>query len=181
MADQARTNYSRNGISWRIVGWSIPVILLLLPLAAMHVTNEVRWTPADFIYAAALFGSVGAAFEVIARQSDSLSYRVGAGFAVIAAFLTVWINGAVGMIGSEHNPYNLLFGGVLLVALCGGMIARLRAPGMARAMLGAALAQVVISAIGFSTDPLGGAFSLAFAAPWLLSALLFRCASSTRR
>ena len=35
--------------------------------------------------------------------------------------------------GSEDNPANLQFGGVLLVGLLGAVLARFRAPGMARA------------------------------------------------
>ncbi|MEO6114402.1 MAG: hypothetical protein ABIP07_08165 [Sphingomicrobium sp.] len=181
MANHADITGGLRWSGWRIAGWSIPVLLLLLPLVAMQVTDEVYWTASDFIFAAVLFGSVGLAFELIVRKSSSLAYRFAAGVAVITAFLTVWVNGAVGMIGAENNPYNLLFGGVLLVALLGAIVARFQAPGMARAMLVAGVAQMVISAIGLATDLPGGAFSLAFAGPWLVSAALFRNAALASR
>src|SRR5688572_12596569 len=150
------------GSGWRIAGWSIPVILLLLPAVAMQFTAEVDWTASDFVFAAVLFGSVGIAFELIVRKSDSLAYRLGASLAVVAAFLTIWVNGAVGMIGSEGNPYNLVFGGVLLIALVGAIVARFEAAGMIRAMIATAAAQVGAGAFGLSSDPLGAVFSMGF-------------------
>jgi len=33
--------------------------------------------------------------------------------------IIVWINGAVGITGSENNPANLLYGGVLVVGIIG--------------------------------------------------------------
>lgn len=177
MAERVEQGGVRRWSAWRIAGWSIPALLLLLPLVAMQFTREVNWTGSDFIFAAVLFGSVGLAFELIVRKSSSLAYRFGAGLAVVAAFLTVWVNGAVGMIGSEGNPYNLLFGGVLLVALSGAIVARFEAGGMARAMVVTAIAQVAVSAIGLSADWLGGIFSIGFAGLWLLAAALFRNAA----
>lgn len=164
----------RRGIPWRIVGWGAAALLLLLPLVAMRFTAEVNWTASDFVFAGFLFGSVGLAFEFIVAKSDSLAYRCGAGLAVIAAFLTVWVNGAVGMIGSENNPYNLLFGGVLLVALIGAILARLESAGMARAMLVTAIAQALAGAGGFAVDARGAIFSIGFAGFWLVAAALFR-------
>jgi hypothetical protein len=170
---------ARRGIPWRAVGWSVPALLLLLPLVAMQFTQEVNWTASDFVFAVVLFGSVGLAFEFIVRRSGGLAYRFGAALAVVAAFLTIWVNGAVGMIGSEGNPYNLLFGGVLLIALIGAIVARFRPAGMARAMLAAAIAQVAVAAFGLSADLLGAVLSMAFAGPWLLAAgLLWKAAGA---
>ncbi len=173
MADRVEDSGGRGWSPWRIAGWSIPVLLLMLPAVAMQFTSEVDWSVGDFIIAAVLFGSVGLAFELIVRTSDSLAYRFGAGLAVMAAFLTIWVNGAVGMIGSEDNPYNLAFGGVLLIALIGSVLAKFRAAGMARAMAVAAVAQVAAGALGMTIDPRGAVFSIGFGALWLLSAALF--------
>lgn len=173
MANNGENGGGRRWSGWRIAGWSIPALLLLLPLVAMRFTDEVNWTAFDFLFAALLFGGVGLAFEFIARRSRSLSCRLGAGLAVVTAFLTVWVNAAVGMIGSEDNPYNLVFGGVLLVALIGAVLARLEAAGMTRAMIVTAVAQAAAGAIGLATDALGAAFSIGFAGLWLLSAALF--------
>ena len=37
--------------------------------------------------------------------------------AIVAAFLLIWINLAVGINGSEDNPANLMYGGVLTVGV----------------------------------------------------------------
>jgi hypothetical protein len=181
MAKEGANTGGGRGIPWRVVGWSIPAVLLLLPLVAMQLTDEVNWTAFDFVFAAALFGIVGLAFEFIVRKSRSLAYRFGAALAVVAAFLTVWANGAVGMIGSEDNPYNLLFGGVLLVALTGAILARFEPAGMARAMVAAAIAQAVLGAFGLSTDVPGGVLSIGFAGLWLVAAALLRIAAREQR
>lgn len=156
------------GVPWRILGWGAAALLLVLPLVA-----GAPWTASDFVFMGLLLGGVGLAFELIVRRSGSLAYRAGAALALLAAFLTVWVNGAVGMIGSEDNPYNLLFLGVLLVALAGAILARLEPAGMARAMVAAAIAQAAAGAFGLATDVRGGVLSMAFAGLWLLAAALF--------
>lgn len=172
MAGNTENTGGRRGIPWRIVGWGTAALLLLLPLVA-----NAPWTASDFVVAGLLFGSVGLAFELIVRKSGSLAYRSAAALAVVAAFLTVWVNGAVGMIGSEGNPYNLVFGGVLIVALIGAILARVEPAGRTRAMVVTAIAQAAAGAVGLSTDVLGAVLSMAFAGPWLLSAWLFRKAT----
>ena len=85
----------------RVTLWSLAA--LLSPLVAMQFTDEVRWDAADFIFAGILIGSVGVAYELAVRMTGNSAYRAGAGFALAATFLTVWANGAVGMIGNEDN------------------------------------------------------------------------------
>lgn len=167
MASGAEIN-ERRGIPWRIVGWGMAALLLFLPWVA-----NAPWTASDFLVAGVLFGSVGLAFELIVRRSRNLAYRLGAALAVVTAFLTVWVNGAVGMIGSENNPLNLMFGGVLLIALSGAIVARLDPAGMVRATIVTAMAQLAAGAIGLSTDSRGAVFSMAFAGLWLLAAAFF--------
>ena len=174
MTDRVEQEGAGRWSGWRIAGWGTAALLLLLPWVA-----NAPWTPSDFIVAGVLLGSVGLAFEFIVRKSGSLAYRSAAALAVIGAFLTIWVNGAVGMIGSEDNPYNLLFGGVLLVALSGAIVARLEPAGMARAMVIAAIAQAAVGAAGLSTDLRGAVFSMAFAGLWLLAAALFWQAART--
>ena len=158
---------------WRIIGWGTAGLLLLLPWIM-----KAPWTGSDYVFAAVLFGSVGIASELIVRKSGSFAYRLGAAMAVIAAVLTIWINGAVGMIGSEDNPYNLVFLGVLIIALTGAVLSRFQAPGMMRATAVAAIAQLAAGAAGLPTDVRGAILSMLFASVWVLSAAFFRNAAS---
>ena len=177
MAEQAEIMGRRTGNRWRILGWGTAAGLILLPLVAMQFTSEVNWTAGDFLFAILMIGSVGLAFELVVRASSNAAYRAGAAAALAAAFLTVWVNGAVGMIGSEENDYNLLFLGVILLGLAGSILARFRAPGLAVAMLIAAIAQSAVGLLGITADLRGGIFATGFALIWLLSSALFRTAS----
>lgn len=159
---------------WRIAMWATAVLLLMIPAVAMRLTPEVTWTGSDFVVMGVMLGIACGACELAARASDHGSYRMAAGVAIGVAFITVWANLAVGMIGDEDNPLNLLFGGVLAIALTGAIVARFEPAGMARAMVLAAAAQAAAGALGLSTDPRGAVFSMLFALPWLLSAALFR-------
>jgi hypothetical protein len=177
--DEAVTTQA-NGIDgrgwspWRIAGWGLAAFVLLLPLVAMQFTREVNWTGFDFLFAGVMVGGVGLLLELTVRLTSNGAYRAGVGAALAAGFLIVWANGAVGMIGSEHNPYNLLFAGVIVLALLGSIVAGFRAGGMALAMLAAGIAHAGVAVGGMPTDLRGGVVSLVFAAPWLVSAALFR-------
>jgi len=118
--------------------------LLLIPLVAMQFSTEVVWTLSDFVIAGGLLFGAGLSYLLVARLGSSASYRLGVGVAVVAGLLLVWGNLAVGFIGNEDNPANLLYGGVLAVALIGAIGARFRPQGMAYAMFAAALVQVLV-------------------------------------
>lgn len=170
------------GIDWRLVGWSIPLLLLALP----YVTGA-PWTLSDYVFMGVLFAIVGSLLELAVRASGSIFYRAGAGVAVAASFLLIWVNAAVGFLGDEDNVANLIFLGVIAVALLGAVIARFRAAGMARAMFAAAAAQllagVVGLAAGFASPGSQGLYEVTlgtglFGGLWLVAAMLFRKASA---
>lgn len=164
---------------WRIFFWGAAAALVALPAVAMRFTTEVNWTGSDFVFAGVLIGGVGLLLELAVRRSGSLAYRAGAACAVGAGFITVWANAAVGMIGSEDNPFNLVFLGIVAFALAGAVAVRARASGMAVVMALASAAQLGAALVGPQSDRRGGICSAVFAAPWLLAAALF--ARSGRR
>jgi hypothetical protein len=171
MAKDAETRRRAN--PWRVAGWGMAVALLGLPLVAMQFTSEVVWTAGDFVFAGLMFGTVGLIFELTVRVSQNWAYRAAVVFAVAAAFLNVWVNGAVGMIGDEDNPYNLLFLGVNVVAVAGVILARFREHGMARAMAVATVAQVGVALGGLTMDLRGAVLAAMLGSLWALSAALF--------
>lgn len=131
----------------RIAAWSTAAGLLMVPLIAMQFSDEVQWTLGDFVIAGVLIVGVGLAYEFIVRMTGNTAYRVAAGLALVATFLLIWVNGAVGLIGSENNDANLMYGGVLAVELIGVIIARFHARRMAIALFATAAVQVVITGI----------------------------------
>ncbi len=160
--------------TWRIIAWSGAAGLILLPLVAMQVTSEVDWSPADFVFAIVLIGGMGLMFEVAVRLSRNIAYRAGFAFALLAIFLLIWINLAVGIIGSENNDANAMFAAVPTVAIGGACIAHFRARGMAIAMIAAAIAQAGVAVVALV---MGIAFivpiTAMFCGLWLASAWLF--------
>ena len=162
----------------RIAAWGTAAALILLPLLAMRFTTEVDWDAADFAFACGLVLGVGLAYELAARMTANTAYRAAVGLALVAAFILIWVNGAVGIIGSEDHPANRMYGGVLVVAVIGAIIARFKAHGMVYALVLTALAQVLVAVIaliaGFGFT---GPITVFFTGLWLISAWLFRRAA----
>ena len=161
------------GMRW--VVWGGAAVLLSLPLIAMQFTSEVNWTVSDFVFMGLMLGAVGVAFELAMRVARSSFYMLGAGIAAGTAFLVTWSNLAVGIIGNEDNPANLMFFGVVAVALVGTLLARLKPRGMAHAMAATAVAQAatVIATFALEDQLRVSIIVSVFAGMWLLSALLF--------
>ena len=159
--------------------------ILLLPLLAMQITDEVVWDLADFAVAGALLVGTGLMYELAARKAGNIAYRAAVGIALAAALLLVWMNLAVGIIGSEDNPANLMYVGVLAVGIIGAIIARFQPHGMARALFATALAHALVPVIALIIwkPPLTSVVlgvNVFFVGLWVGSALLFRSASATR-
>ena len=159
-------------------------IILLLPFIAMQFTDEVVWDLADFVAAGVLLFGTGLAYELMARKGGTVAYRAAAGVALATVFLLVWVNGAVGIIGSENNDANLMYFGVIAVGIIGAIMARLQPLGMSRALFVTAFAQALVPVIALiiwqpmCCDAAGvcGVFVLnaLFVALFLGSAWLFR-------
>ncbi len=166
-------------------------VLLLIPFVAMQFTNEVKWTLFDFVFAGTLIFGTGLLFEVARKKAaGNGAYKLAAASGLAAVFFLIWINGAVGIIGSENNPLNLMYFGVIGIAFLGALIARFRPQGMARALFAAAIAQAIIPVIALVGNPqvifteapgVVGVFALnsCFVILFVGSALLFRRASAT--
>ena len=144
-------------IPWRLIGWGGAVVLLALPFVAMQfAVTGVNWSAGDFIFAAALFAVIGGLFEFAVRTSSNGTYRLAFGLGLLGFFATIWVNLAVGIVGSEDNSANLMFFVALLVGIVASLSARFRPAGMARAMFitAAALAIAFVAAqLGHRDDP----------------------------
>ncbi|WP_296167355.1 hypothetical protein [uncultured Brevundimonas sp.] len=174
----------------RLIGWTLVAGLLITPAIAMRFTAEVQWTTSDFLFAGLVLIGAGLIAELAVRSSDLWSYRIGAGLAVLASVLLLWINGAVGIIGSEDHPANLLYLGVILAAFVGGVVSRFRADGLSLSMFSAAVIQIIIGIVAVLRGWGVGSenwprpvivLSIIFALIWLASATLFRRAARAHR
>lgn len=188
MAGKPENGGGRRGSRWRIAAWAAAALILLVPLVAMQFTDEVKWDVADFVFAGALLIGVGVPYELAVRKTGNAAYRGAVGLALAAAFILIWVNGAVGVIGTEDDPANLMYLGVLGVGIIGALIARFRPHGMARALFATALAQTLVAVIALIARlgyPLSGPLEILglngfFVALFVGSAWLFRRAAHGR-
>ena len=161
---------------------------MLLPLLAMQFTDEVVWDLTDFIIAGVLLFGTGLVYELVARRSEKTVYRAAFGVGLAGAFLLFWVNGAVGIIGNEGQPANLMYGAVFAVGFIGSLMARFKPHGMACTLFAAALIQMLVPVIALLIWPppvtswapgVFGVFVISafFAMLFIGSALLFRRAA----
>ena len=166
---------------WRALGWTAAGAVLLVPWIAMQFTEEVAWDLADFGVAALLLGGTGLGIEAVARRVSGNAYRAGAALALCGGLVLVWVNLAVGIVGSENNPTNLVYGVVIAVGALGAVLGRFRAAGMAKAMVATAAAQAAVGAVHAALDPFALIIAGGFVALWLGCAALFHVASRAGR
>ena len=162
--------------------------LLLIPLVAMQFTDEVSWGQGDFIIMGALLLAVGFTYEFIAKRTNKTVYRVAFAVGLGAAFLLAWVNGAVGIIGNEGQPANLLYAAVFAAGLVGSLVARFKPRGMALTLFAAAAIQLLVPVAAMLAWPnvsWGAAgmfrvfvFNAFFAVLFVVSAVLFRRAAT---
>lgn len=116
------------------------------------------------------------------KSAGNLFYNLAVGLALLSAFVLIWVNLAVGIIGASDNVANLLFVGVLLISLLAVFISRFKAKGLAKAMLVTAAVQVMVAVIAWMFDwgangpvwPKDLLIATAiFTSLWLVSAALF--------
>lgn len=163
-------------------------LLLMIPLIAMQFSDEVVWTFSDFVIAGGLLFGTGFMYILVTRllatqMAENPIYRVAVGFALLTGLFLIWSNLAVGIIGSENNPYNVIYFGVIAVGIIGAFIARFEPKGMTYTMFVMALAQALVTAIaligGFYQSPPSTIFHIIavngfFITLFVVSALLFR-------
>jgi hypothetical protein len=118
---------------------------LMLPLIANRVSDEFSWKILDFVACGVLVFGCGLAYQLVTSNPVGIAYKAAAGIAIIAAFLLVWVNLAVGIIGS--GPVNALYAAVPIVGAVGAAMARLRPQGMSRALFATALVMALVPPI----------------------------------
>jgi hypothetical protein len=161
----------------------IAAFLLLVPLFAKLITDEMAWDFFDFVAAWILLFGAGFTYRMIAKKIGNSMYRAAVGVAVATALFLVWANLAVGLIGSEDNPANGMYVVVLAIGFLGAIITRLQPRGMSRVLFIMAFAHGVITVVAIIArlhiSPESSIIEIIgvngfFAVLWSASALLFR-------
>ncbi len=165
-------------------------LILLIPALGNLFVDGWYWGIADFvIMGVAIFGA-GLAYQLIAKRMGTTGvYRAAFATGLLGALLLFWVNGAVGIIGSDDNPANLLYGVIFLVGFVGSLASRFRAPGMARTLFVAAVVQFFIPIFALLVWPAKASwgelgvmgvlmFNFIFVLLFTLAGLLFRRATT---
>ena len=74
--------------------------ILLIPLIAMQLTNEVNWSLFDFIIMGAMLTITGLLGEIIFKKVKKYKHRVTLYVVVAIIFLLIWAELAVGIFGT---------------------------------------------------------------------------------
>ena len=150
----------------------------------------MNWDMLDYVFAIALLGGVATTAVLTIRKTRNIPYRWAVGVALLCAFLLTWINGAVGIIGSENNDANMMYFFVVAIPVVGAFLVRFKPRGLERTMYVTAASQVVVAELALVHElgvdgpvwPRDVLIMTAFfVALWLLSAWLFRKAARTAR
>ncbi len=76
------------------------VCILLIPLVAMQFTDEVNWTLSDFVAMGILLLGTGLMCELVLRNVKNTEYRIVICGILLAVLVLVWLELAVGIVGS---------------------------------------------------------------------------------
>lgn len=159
---------------WRLALWGGALLVLALPYLTMQVSSEMNWTGFDFVTFGVMLAVACGGVELAVHLSDQNSYRIAAILALGGGFLMVWANLAVGIIGNENNPQNLLFFGVLAVGVIGALLSRFRASGLVLTLRTMAVAQLLLGIAAWALDwAFLPVFTLFYVALWGMAAQLF--------
>ena len=63
-------------------------------------TSEVNWSLSDFVIMGGLLMLTGVSCEIILRKVTKSAYRIAICVAILAAFLLIWAELAVGIFGT---------------------------------------------------------------------------------
>ena len=164
----------------------VTIGVLLIPLWGTFYVDGWNWDWKGFVVVGAVVFGAALTYQLVARTMSDVAYRVAVGLALATAFVLTWMNWVLAV---DVNPLNVMYLGVVVVGLVGAAIARLRAPGMALALVAMAIAQMLVPLLAlvfwntklapggpFAFFGLNGVFILLFA----MSGLLFRRAARTQ-
>jgi hypothetical protein len=77
-----------------------PLLLLIIPFVSMFVSDQVNWSPFDFLVMGLLLFSLGFAADAIFRKFQQLRSRLLFTALLLVVFLLIWIELAVGLFGT---------------------------------------------------------------------------------
>ena len=168
----------------------VAVGVLLIPLWGTLYDDDWNWHWSAFVRWGVFVFICALTYQLVVQNTSNKAYQFAMGLAVATACVLIMANFVLAVGDEEASLANFTYFGVVVVGLIGAVIARLRAGGMALALVGTAIAQLLVPFIapvfkqanvapGEAVPVIGlnGVFAVLFA----ISALLFRRAAQTRK
>ena len=80
--------------------YSIPFVILSIPLMAMQFTEEVNWTISDFLVMGILLFTTVFTIDFVLKKFKTLKSRLILTVGIVVLLALVWADLAVGIFGS---------------------------------------------------------------------------------
>ena len=164
----------------RLLMWGGLLAIWLLPFIAKQFTDEVQWTTSDHVFWAFMLAIPGAIVDLVSRMTPNWFYRGGVIIALGTSFVITWANLAVGIVGNEENPTNLIFFGVVAIAMLGSPLVGFKASRLRWVFYLTAAAQALSAVTALHAEPFVLVFCGVTTALWLTAATLFGKAARDR-
>lgn len=168
-ADQSR----RLDNALRLLMWTGALAIWLVPLVAKQFTDEVQWSTFDHIVWAFMLAIPATIIDLVSRMTGNWAYRGAVVIALGTSFVITWANLAVGIVGNEENPVNLIFFGVVAIALLGSPLVGFKAARLRWVFYLTAAAQALSALLALQAEPFVLVFCGVTTALWLTAATLF--------
>lgn len=161
----------------------VTVGFLLIPLCGAFYIDDWNWGWRGFVVVGAFVFGAALAYELAVKGMSNKSYQFAMALAVATALVLSWMNFVLAV---DVSLGNFMYLGVAVVGLVGTAIARLRPRGMALALTGMTIAQILVPVIGLVFWKTGVApeavvpvirLNAVFIVIFAISALLFRRAA----
>ena len=78
-----------------------PLFLLLIPLIGMTITNEINWSPFDFIIMGSLLIFLSIGINLVSNRTKNLKNRFLYIGILVIIFMLIWAELAVGVFGNS--------------------------------------------------------------------------------
>lgn len=80
--------------------YSLPLVILTIPLLGNIVSGEVNWSPSDFLIAGILLFTAAFFINLVRGTVKKQSWKIMICIFILLAFVLSWIELAVGIFGS---------------------------------------------------------------------------------
>ena len=80
-----------------------PLFLLLIPLIGMAITDEINWSPFDFIIMGSLLIVLSIGINFVSNQTKNFKNRVLYIGILVLIFMLIWVELAVGVFGTPFG------------------------------------------------------------------------------